>query len=136
MVQDQRKAFLCNPGVLQIFCNLVAAFHHCLTSIYCIKRNGAINYGPASAIVYFCQALSAGLCFVKYRFPLSPVYSPQSKVWCLACPWLWVGGVEVEGGGVLPGCSVVWDVGSEINRDRVLAARGVLCVCSGLRRGN
>lgn len=83
---------VCNPGMLQISCNPITAFHHYLTSIYCIERNGAISNEPVSAFVYLCQALSAGTRLLRYRAPLSPVCSPQSEVCSHACSQFWVGG--------------------------------------------
>lgn len=63
-----------NPGMLQISCNLITAFHHCLTSIYCIKRSTAINYEPVSAFVYLCQALSAATRSWNIDLP-SPLFA-------------------------------------------------------------
>lgn len=91
-MQDQSTTLACNPGMLQISCNLITAFHHCLTSIYCIERNGAINNEPVSAFVYLCRALSAGTRLVRYRSPLSPVCSPKSEVCSHACSQFWLGG--------------------------------------------
>lgn len=78
--------------MLQISCNLITSFHHCLTSIYCIERSGAINNEPVRAFVYLCQALSAGMCSVKYGSPLSRVCSPQSEVCSQASSQFWLGG--------------------------------------------
>lgn len=69
--------------MLQISCNLITAFHHCLTSIYCIKRNAAINYEPVSAFVYLCQALSAASRSVEYRSP-----PPFARCLGLGVVWL------------------------------------------------
>lgn len=91
-MQDQSMVLARNPGMLQISCNLITAFQHCLTSIYCIERNGAINNEPVSAFVYLCQALSAGTCLGRDRSPLSPVCSPQAEVCSHACSQVWVGG--------------------------------------------
>lgn len=82
----------CNPGMLQISCNPITAFHPCLTSIYCIERKGAINNEPVSAFVYLRQALSAGTRLLRSRSPLSPVCSPQPEVCSHACSQVWVGG--------------------------------------------
>ena len=120
-------ALASNPGMLQISCNLITAFHHCLTSIYCIERSGAINNVPVSAFVYLCQALSAGTCLVRYRSPLSPVCSPQSEVCSHACSQFWVGG------RLAAPSSLMWT-----ERLRGIEFAGFLAfhVCSLLTRGN
>lgn len=97
---------VCNPGMLQISCNLITAFHHCLTSIYCIKRSTAINYEPVSAFVYLCQALSAATRSVEYRSPLSPICSQLRVGGRLAAPssLMWterLRGIKFGGSGVL-----------------------------------